>query len=128
MTFLIDQSEYLRQQSLEFPPSPLSNVERQVMRNGIRFFTSHVFAIPYPVAVANFSYYKLLYWSGHHTLESIEAGIIVRDDIAFIVRYHRDLTRGKILANPDAQYAISFRAPRKDWNIDPIVLISEATK
>ena len=110
-------------------PIPHSNVDRTILRNGIKFYTTHSFNIPYPVASAYYKHYKLLYWGATHILESIEAGIIVRDDIAFIVRYHKDLNRGKILndskQNPNAQYKLSFRAPLDSWNIDPIVLISE---
>jgi hypothetical protein len=102
------------------------------LRNGIRFYTTQCQSIPYPVAAAYYHYYKLLYWSGHHVLESIEAGLIVRDDIAFIVKYHKDLTRGKILneskQNPNKQYKLSFRAPLDSWNIDPVVIISECTE
>ena len=86
----------------------------------------HAQSIPKPAAYKYLQYYKLLYWSGHHTLESIEAGMIVRDNTAFIVRYHNGLTRGKILAKPDAQYRISFRAAKDFLCIDPIVLISES--
>lgn len=127
MTFALDQKLYNAQGNL-FPSSdmPMSNVERTVIRNGIRFYVSKCKSIPYPVACKYLSYYKKLYWSGHHLLESIEAGMIVRDDIAFIVSYHKDLTRGKILHNKDAQYCISFRAAAPEWNIDPVVVISPA--
>lgn len=124
MSFPTEVSLYKKQQSL-FPPTEISNVDRMILRNGIKFYLHHSFSIPYPVACQYLQYYKLLYWSGTHTLESIEAGMICRDDIAFIVRYHKDLTRGKILRNPDAQYAISFRAALDQYNLDPVVLISE---
>ena len=109
-------------------PVPHSAVDRTVLRNGIRFYTTQCQSIPYPVAAAYFHYYKLLYWSGAHILESIEAGMIVRDNIAFIVKYHKDLTRGYILKHKDAQYKMSFRAPLDSWNIDPVVIISECTE
>lgn len=123
MAFLLNQNEYLRQQNLF--PAPLTIAEKQIMRQGIRFYAEHTFKIPYTVSYSHFSYYKLLYWSGHHLLESIEAGMIVRDDRAFVVRYCKGINRGKILANPSAQYAVSFRAPSSEWGIDPIALISE---
>ena len=109
-------------------PIPFSETDRTVLRNGIRFYTSHIPAIPYPVVANYFKYYKKLFWSAAHILESIEAGMIVREDICFQVKYHKNLTRGKILAaakeNCNTQFMLSFRAPYDGWNIDPVVLIS----
>ena len=107
-------------------PEPFCEIDKTVIRNGVKFYMHHAQSIPKPAAYKYLQYYKLLYWSGHHTLESIEAGMIVRDNTAFIVRYHNGLTRGKILAKPDAQYRISFRAAKDFLCIDPIVLISES--
>jgi hypothetical protein len=126
MSFLIDKSIYNKQGNLNLSNPRYTETEFMIMRNGIRFYTSNTFHIPYPITYKYFSYYKLLYWSGAHILESIEAGLIVRDDIAFIVKYHKDLTRGKILNEKDKQYVLSFREPEPKWSIDPIVIISVA--
>ena len=107
-------------------PNPISAVDRMILRNGIKFYLNHPLSIPYPVTCNYLKYYKLLYWSGNHLLESIEAGVIVRDDICFVVKYHKSLTRGQILHNKDAQYAISFRAALDEYHLDPIVIISKA--
>lgn len=119
--FLVDQKQS------ELFPIPYSKAEFLIMRSGINLFTTKAFSIPYPVSAKYFSYYKLLYWTGQHLLESIEAGIICRDGIAFRVQFH-GITRGQILSDPDAQYAISFRAPTSEWEIDPVVLISTSSK
>jgi hypothetical protein len=112
-------------------PIPYSETDRMVLRNGIRFYNNLIFRIPYPVTSNYFKYYKLLYWSANHIIESIEAGMICRDDIAFRIHYNANLTRGKILhaANHEStalkQYALSFRAAYDGWSIDPVVIISE---
>ena len=124
MSFLIDKSIYTKQGTLNLSNPRYNATEQQIMRNGIKFYTHNTFQIPYPIQYQYFAYYKLLYWSGTHVLESIEAGMIVRDDIAFIVQYKEPLTRGKILQNQSAQYVLSFRSPEKEWCIDPIVIIS----
>jgi len=125
MSFLISKSLYNKQGNLNLSNPRYTATEQQIMRNGIKFYTHNTFHIPYPITYKYFSYYKLLYWSGAHILESIEAGMIVRDDIAFIVQYKDNLTRGKILKNKDIQYCLSFRKPEEQWCIDPIVIISE---
>jgi len=107
----------------ELFPIPASRADSLLIKSGLRFYLANVFAIPAPIVDRYFSYYKLLYWTGHHTIDSIEAGMIVRDNIAFYVRYHNDLTRGAILRNPTAQYALSFRNPKPGFG-DPVVLVS----
>lgn len=123
--FLIDQKAYLSQSELF--PAPYSRAEFLVIRSGISFLSRTAFKLPYPVSCKYFSYYKLLYWTGSYTLESIEAGIIVRDGIAFRVHFH-GTNRGSILAYPNDQYALSFRAPNSEFDLDPIVLISHTDK
>lgn len=113
-----------QQLSLFKTEEPLNAVDNLIVRQGLRFYSTYCPRIPRQVVASYYSYYKLLYWSGHHLLESIEAGVICRDDIAFRVLYFDKLTRGKILANPDAQYAISFRKVHDAWMHDPIVLVS----
>jgi hypothetical protein len=126
MSFLLDQKAYLAQQQLF--PTPYNEAENLIIRSGIRFFNNNMQRIPYPVAYRYFKYYKLLFWSGQHIIESIEAGIICRDDIAFIVRFNKkqNLTRGYILNHKEDQYTVSFRAAKDEWNIDPVVYISLA--
>jgi hypothetical protein len=129
MTFLVDKENYTKQGELALSTPRYSTVEHRIMRNGIQSYTLNTFAIPYPIAYKYFSYYKLLYWSGYHVIESIEAGLIVRDDIAFKVQYNKEqgLTRGEIIRAPDMQYCLSFRSPDKQWHIDPVVIISQAS-
>jgi len=109
--------------------SPYCEYDRMVIRNGIRFYTTQCISIPAPVTLKYFQYYKLFYHSASYIVEEIQAGIIEKDGIAFKVKYHKSLTRGKILwnqqHNPFAQYRLSFRAPKSEYNIDPIVIISE---
>ena len=129
-SFTQNQELYNAQGSLF--QTPLSNVDRLILRNGIRFYTINSFDIPYPVTYKYFKHYKKLYWSASYLLSQIEAGMIVRDDIAFIVQYHKSLTRGMILneakKNENTQFILSFRAPQDQWNIDPIVLISNCER
>lgn len=113
------------------PPTHTAKYNRAeyiTMQSGIKFYTEKVFAIPYPVSTWYFSYYKLLYWTGSHTLSQIVAGTITRDSEAFRVVFHNGLTRGYILANPDEQYALSFRIPENEWELYPTVLISSLVK
>jgi hypothetical protein len=72
-----------------------------------------------------FQSYSLLYWKGSHLLSRIKDGMI---DGVYQVIYHPPLTRGKILANPETQYALSFRAPNQEYNLPAYVIVGEATK
>lgn len=119
--------QYIQMQNI-LDQSEHNHANEMIMKSGLRFYTSQCFSIPAPIVDRYFHYYKLLYWSGHHILESIEAGYIVRDNIAFRVMYYRNLTRGNILNAKDEQYILSFRMPNPDWNIDPVVIISSITK
>lgn len=120
--------QYIQMEAL-VDSAELNHANEMIMRSGLRFYNNHCFKIPQSIADRYFGYYKLLYWSGSHILESIEAGFIVRDDICFKVQYHKELNRGKILAaskqNCNEQYILSFRSANKDWQIDPVVIISE---
>ena len=106
--------------------------EKQLLRRGIQFYLLNTFRIPSYIQHNYFKYYKLLYWSGQHLLESIEVGMIVRDDIAFSVIFTQGLTRESIKAaihrNPNVQYQLSFREPEDTWNLYPVVLVRDAVK
>lgn len=58
-----------------------------------------------------FKIYQLHKWSGEYLLESInpDKGTIIRYNEEFIVLYLGGCTRGKVLANQQDQYWISFR-------------------
>lgn len=124
MSFLINQHHYLKQQNLF--PEPYNEVERMIMRNGIKFYLYNTFRIPYPVTYKYFSEYRLLYWSGEYLLEQISVGMIERYCAVYQVIYHDGLTRGYIKANPKEQYALSFRIVKSEWSFDPVVLIKKA--
>ncbi len=116
----IEMTALLESKQSNLFETPFSEVDRTVLRNGIRFYSIGCTSIPAPIVSRYFTYYNLLYWSGSHLLKQIQAGIIERDNIAFRVIFHK-LSRGKILANPDKQYKLSFRHGLMN---DPIVLIS----
>lgn len=113
---------FILQNQMELFQIPHDHADWLIIRSGIRQYSLHSFCIPAPIVQKYFSYYKLLFWSGTHILESIEAGMIVRDNISFYVHYHGSLTRGKIVQKPDSQYRLSFRKPLPGFG-DPIVLI-----
>lgn len=112
-----------------------SHAEYLTTRSGIRFYTEHCPRIPLPVVMKYFNrYYKLIYWSAEYIISSIEAGIIVRDDIQFKVAY-KGITRGEILleckladGNPKRQFQLSFRVPDEKWNIPATVVISPSDR
>ncbi len=111
--------------------SSLPQVEFTIIRSGIRFYATKCRGIPSPIVAKYFSQYRLIYWSAGYTLTQIESGIIVKDDIAFRVSY-QGITRGEILAavqqgNHMQQLALSFRSPKAEWNLPPVVIISPAT-
>ena len=67
--------------------------------------------------------YHLLYWQAKYLLEQVREGAINLESGSFIVIYHR-CTRGQLLANPDSQVAISFRAPAQQFNVPAYALVS----
>jgi hypothetical protein len=102
-------------------PIPYSFADEVVLRSGIKFLSYNVLSIPTPIVQKYFPLYKLHYWSGSYIIQQIQAGMIERHGVAFIVQYYDGLTRGYILANPDEQYKLSFRSGLMN---DPVVLIS----
>ena len=101
-----------------------SSAERYQMRAGIRLITENSFSIPSQLQ-RYFSTYKLFYWRGEFILSKIESGTITKDGIKYAVKFHRNLTRGQMLASKQNQFALSFRAPNEDWAILPVVIISK---
>ena len=122
--------------TLDLFPLPVTTVDLQNTRSAIRFYSSKCWNIPSPLVSNYFSEYYLIYWSGMYLSEKLanSGGYLVRIDPltsrkkSYKVEYSRSLTRGKILANPDAQFALSFRSPSVDWNLDNVVLISAANR
>jgi len=120
---------HLNANQKELFETPYCEYDRMVIRNGIRFYTTQCLSIPAPVIIKYFQYYKLFYHSAEYTIREIANGIIEKDGIAFKVKYHKSLTRGRILwnqqYNPFTQYRLSFRAPKSEYDIPAIVIISE---
>lgn len=65
----------------------------------------------------------LLYWSGSWIISQSKEGTILRDGIEYIVIYF-SVTRGKVLANQNLQYPLSFRK----LGSDAYVLIGDSAK
>lgn len=104
------------------------NLDRTIMRSGIRFYTTQCFKIPEPIIEAEFTVYNLLYWSIKHTYHRIIEGMIEKDGIKYRVIY-KNVTRGFLLQaiNNDCgnmQVSLSFRKPKEEWDIPATVLIS----
>jgi hypothetical protein len=111
-------------------PTPYSTVEKMVIKNGIRFYLNNCAKIPYPITANYLSLYKLFYWSGEHILlkQRESSGQIEREGILYNVIWNQKqkLTRGKILSgNKNKQYAMSFRLANPEYDLPPVVYISE---
>lgn len=104
---------------IEIPTTP----HRMTIRAGIKFFSEHTFAIPAPIVNDYFIEYKLIYWSGYYLIKAMsqEKGYISRGHTKYKVIYN---TGFKGVKDPDKQYAISFRIPKDDWNLEPVAIIS----
>lgn len=78
----------------------------------------------------------LLYWSGDYILKQMKHGVLFDEQgDKFYVQFVKGLTRGKILAEehrrlagklPSAQYALSFRITKPDFNCPNFVLIKRS--
>ena len=97
-------------------------------RNATRFYATKCFAIPPPLVSSHFSKYYLLYWSGSHLIEQIVHGAISHNGVVFALEYKRGLTRGRILARLEDQYALSFREPQPRLALLPVVIVSATNK
>lgn len=115
---------YNKSGQLELLPIPYNHAEKLIITSGIRFYSERCARIPEPIADKYFEIYSLLYWKGSHILKEIEAGMITKYNTAFKVIYLNKLCRGNILANPEDQYSLSFRAPNPEWDLQGCVLIS----
>ncbi len=100
--------------------------DRILIQSGVRFYTENCFVIPAPIVSKYLKTYKLIYWHGFFLLATMQAGMIERDGVAYRVKFHRNLTRGYIIAHKEQQFALSFREPA-DENLYPYVLISSSS-
>ena len=97
-------------------------------RNATRFYATKCFSIPPPLVSSHFSKYYLLYWSGSHLIEQIQHGAISHNGTIFAIEYKRGLTRGRIIARLEDQYALSFREPQSRLALLPVVIISATNR
>lgn len=126
-TISIDKIHKQMQYSLNLQ-SRQPNLDRTIMRSGIRFYTEHCFKIPAPIVESEFSVYNLLYWSIKHTYHRIIEGMIEYQGTRYRVIY-KNITRGFLLQaiNNDCgamQVSLSFRKPKDEWDIIPTVIIA----
>ena len=70
------------------------------------------------------SSYFLLYWDGLYFIRNCKEGIVEKDGIKYLVIYHKATSRGKILANPSDKVALSFRNPKKEYNLPAYCLVT----
>ena len=103
-------------------------LDHTVLRNSIRFYSTKSFTIPSEISVQYFSKYYLVYWRGAYLLTQIKSGTIQHNHTLYSVVYKRGLTRGKILATLEDQFAISFRKPNIDLDLPAIAIISESNR
>jgi len=104
----------------------LPNVIHTSTVHGVRHFNQYIFKLPEPVVTEYFSQYYLLYWSGAYIKAHIEnlAGCIHRNGVLFQIVYKPPLTRGKIFARLQDQFALSFRVPKMKYGLKPVVIIA----
>lgn len=70
-------------------------------------------------------YFKL-YWEGKYLLSKIQSGIIRKDNVDYLAVFSRYCSRGYIVANPNVQYAVSFRQAQAEYNLSAYCYISVA--
>lgn len=127
------QNQHQKEQINLFP-LPLTASDHQNIRSAIRFYSEHCWSLPQPLIDNYFIEYKLLYWAGDYLLDNLTTneGQLMRINPltsakkCYKLAFHRNLTRGKILADRQKQYALSFRIPAAKWNLPAIVLIGAA--
>lgn len=111
----------------ELFPIPANKAEELILRTAIKKYSEELWSIPYPLQYKYFQEYYLLYWKGSHLIKQVKEGYLYNHDgFGYKIVYKPGLTRGKILANLDAQYPLSFRNPSTEWNLLPIVIVGEA--
>ena len=121
---------------LEIFPHLTNPVDATIERNAVKFYTNQCFAVPSPLADRYFKQYFLVYWRGEFILQQSESkqGYITRKNsrdmrlIDYKIVFKTPLTRGKILARLEDQFALSFREPYSEYGIDPVVFISFSNK
>lgn len=121
---MVNQMNKSGKLELAFPPTI---AEQMILKSGIRFYTTNCFCIPAPIVDRYFQSYHLLYWSGDYLLKQIKEGTITKDGITYQIRFKAGLTRGKILANLENQFPISFRIPCAEYGILPVAIIGESS-
>jgi len=112
--------------NLEMFPESVSEVDRALIRNAVRFYAHHVFSVGPSVSRLYFKEYYILYWSGDWIIESSKdkQGILRRNGKDYEIVFKHPTTRGMIMRNPDKQFALSFREPFADYQVNPVVIIS----
>jgi hypothetical protein len=100
-------------------------IDHTTERSAARFFSTRCFRLPAPIVENHFSVYYLLYWRGSHLYDMIDSGTILHNGTIYQVVYKHGLTRGKILARLQDQYALSFRQPQSRLDLPAVVMISE---
>ena len=119
---------------LEIFPHLTNPVDRTIEMNAVRFYTNQCFAIPTPLANQYMKQYFLVYWRGSFILEQMREGYISRKTsqdnrlLKYKIVFKTPLTRGKILARLEDQFALSFREPYSEYGIDPVVFVSFSNK
>lgn len=118
----------------ELFPHTTNPVDRTIEMNAVRFYTNQCFAIPKPLANHYMKQYFLVYWRGSFILEQMQEGYITRKRsidnrlLRYKIVFKTPLTRGKILARLENQFALSFREPFQEYGINPVVFISFSNK
>lgn len=103
-----------------------NTMDMQIERNAVRFYSTKCFSLPLPITSRYFKHYFLLYYRGDYILNQINdnQGFLRYKNTKYQIVYKLPLTRGKILARLQDQFALSFREPFSEFGIDPIVIIS----
>lgn len=68
--------------------------------------------------------YFILYWDGLYFIRHCRGGVIEKDGINYLVIYHKNTSRAKILANPEQKVALSFRNPNKEYDLPAYCLVT----
>ena len=68
--------------------------------------------------------YYLKYWSASYLLSKLKAGTIIDSDLQYVVIYGEGCSRGKLLASPDSQVKVSFRAAQAIFDLSPYALVT----
>ena len=107
--------------------STTANVIRAVQTHGVPpSIISHISVNNWTIHPSYrdcFDIYYLLHWQSKYILERISNGALEIGNYSYVVVYHRT-TRGRLLAAPEKQVAISFRAAKPEFGIPAYALVS----